>query len=117
MVGRRNAGLQTSRRPGGASPPAGVAGDAAGARDGEKHLSRQPGDRALGKGAVDLRGSIFCEVRERVEGPLCEFYASALRRLLLLFSLDAEVGLEQCRATGAPQCNMVILVRAESGSA
>jgi bacteriochlorophyll 4-vinyl reductase len=80
------------------------------------------GSRAIvrwrkGKGAVDLRGSIFCEVRERVERPLCEFYASALRRLLLLFSLDAEVGLEQCRATGAAQCNLVILVRAESGSA
>jgi hypothetical protein len=79
------------------------------------------GSRAIvrwrkGKGAVDLRGSIFCEVRDRVEGPLCEFYASALRRLLLLFSLDAEVGLEQCRATGAAQCTLVILVRAESGS-
>ena len=76
------------------------------------------GSRAIirwrkGKGAVDLRGSIFCEVRDRVEAPLCECYASALRRLLLLFSLDAEVGLEQCRATGAGQCLMVILVRAE----
>jgi hypothetical protein len=80
------------------------------------------GSRAIirwrkGKGAVDLRGSIFCEVRDRVEAPLCEFYASALRRLLLLFSLDAEVGLEQCRATGAGQCLMVILVRAERASA
>ncbi len=80
------------------------------------------GSRAIirwrkGKGAVDLRGSIFCEVRDRVEAPLCEFYASALRRLLLLFSLDAEVGLEQCRATGAGQCLMVILVRAEGASA
>ena len=80
------------------------------------------GSRAIirwrkGKGAVDLRGSIFCEVRDRVEAPLCEFYASALRRLLLLFSLDAEVGLEQCRATGAGQCLMVILVRAQGASA
>ena len=80
------------------------------------------GSRAIirwrkGKGAVDLRGSIFCEVRDRVEAPLCEFYASALRRLLLLFSLDAEVGLEQCRATGAGQCLMVILVRPHGASA
>jgi hypothetical protein len=80
------------------------------------------GSRAIirwrkGKGAVDLRGSIFCEVRDRVEAPLCEFYASALRRLLLLFSLDAEVGLEQCRAMGAGQCLMIILVRAEGASA
>jgi hypothetical protein len=80
------------------------------------------GSRAIirwrkGKAAVDLRGSIFCEVRDRVEAPLCEFYASALRRLLLLFSLDAEVGLEQCRATGAGQCLMVILVRPVGASA
>jgi hypothetical protein len=80
------------------------------------------GSRAIirwrkGKAAVDLRGSIFCEVRDRVEAPLCEFYASALRRLLLLFSLDAEVGLEQCRATGAGQCLMVILVRPAGASA
>jgi hypothetical protein len=80
------------------------------------------GSRAIirwrkGKGAVDLRGSIFCEVRDRVEAPLCEFYASALRRLLMLFNLDAEVGLEQCRATGAGQCLMVILVRPEGASA
>lgn len=66
-----------------------------------------------GRGAVDLRGSIFCEVRDRVEAPLCEFYASALRRLLGLFNLDAEVALEQCRATGAGKCLMVILVRTE----
>jgi predicted hydrocarbon binding protein len=74
------------------------------------------GSRAIvrwrrGRGAVDIRGSIFCEVREPVEQPLCEFYASAIRRLLLLFSLDAEVGTEQCRATGDGQCLMVVLVR------
>ena len=74
------------------------------------------GSRAIvrwrkGKGAVNIRGSIFCEVRDRVEQPLCEFYASAMRRLMFLFSLDAEVGTEQCRATGDSQCLMVVLVR------
>jgi hypothetical protein len=64
-----------------------------------------------GRGAVDIRGSIFCEVRDHVEQPLCGFYASAIRRLMSLFSLDAEVGTEQCRATGAGQCLMVVLVR------
>jgi bacteriochlorophyll 4-vinyl reductase len=63
-------------------------------------------------GTVEIRGSIFCEVRDRVEQPLCEFYASALRRLLQLFSLDVEVGMGQCRATGAGQCMMSMLVRA-----
>jgi bacteriochlorophyll 4-vinyl reductase len=74
------------------------------------------GSRAIvrwrqGKGAVDIRGSIFCEVRDRADQPLCEFYASAFRRLMYLFSLDVEVGTEQCRATGAGQCMMSILVR------
>ena len=74
------------------------------------------GSRALvkwrkGRGAVDIRGSIFCEVRDQVEQPLCEFYASGIRRLMYLFNLDADVGTEQCRATGGGQCLMSILVR------
>src|SRR5688572_25907159 len=74
------------------------------------------GSRAIvrwrnGKGAVDIRGSLFCEVRDRTEQPLCEYYASAFRRLMYLFSLDVEVGTEQCRATGAGQCKMSIFVR------
>lgn len=64
-----------------------------------------------GRGAVDIRGSIFCEVRGRSEQPLCEFYASAMRRLMYLFNLDVEIGTEQCRATGAPQCLMSIAQR------
>ena len=74
------------------------------------------GSRAIvrwrkGKGAVDIRASIFCGVRDRVERPLCGFYASAIRRLMLLFSLNAEVGTEQCRATGDGRCLMVVLMR------
>jgi predicted hydrocarbon binding protein len=74
------------------------------------------GSRAIvrwrkGRGAVDIRGSIFCGVRDRSEQPLCEFYASAIRRLMYLFNLDVEVGTEQCRATGASHCLMLVLVR------
>jgi hypothetical protein len=74
------------------------------------------GSRALvrwrkGRGAVDIRGSIFCEVRDRVEQPLCEFYPSAIRRLMYLFNLDADVGTDQCRATGGGQCLMSVYVR------
>lgn len=64
-----------------------------------------------GRGVVSIRGSIFCGVRGRVEQPLCEYYASAIRRLMLLFGLDVQVGTEECRAMGAGQCLMVILVR------
>jgi bacteriochlorophyll 4-vinyl reductase len=74
------------------------------------------GSRAIvkwrkGRGAVAIRGSIFCEVRDRSEQPLCEFYSSALRRLMYLFNLDVEVCTEQCRATGAGQCLVSVLVR------
>jgi hypothetical protein len=74
------------------------------------------GSRALvrwrkGKGEIDIRGSIFCEVRDRTELPLCEFYASAIRRLMYLFELEVEVETEQCRATGAGQCLMSVMVR------
>lgn len=64
-----------------------------------------------GKGEIDIRGSIFCEVREPVSHPLCEFYAAAIRRLLYLFNLHVEVGIQQCRGTGAAQCLMSVTVR------
>ena len=62
------------------------------------------------QGAVDIRGSLFCAVRERVDQPLCGFYVSAVRQLITLFSLDAEVGTELCRATGATQCVMSVVL-------
>ena len=76
------------------------------------------GSRAIvrwrkGRAAVDIQGSIFCEVRERAPGPLCDFYISAVGRLMTLFKLDAEVGTEQCRATGAGQCIVSVFVRPE----
>ena len=74
------------------------------------------GSRAIvrwrrGEGQVDIRGSIFCEVRDRVELPLCEFYAAGIRRLLYLFSIHADVGIKQCRATGSGGCQMTVTVR------
>ena len=69
-----------------------------------------------GRGAVSIRGSIFCGVRERVEQPLCEFYVAAIRHLMLLFGFDAEVETEQCRATGAGHCLMVVRVRPAGAS-
>jgi bacteriochlorophyll 4-vinyl reductase len=74
------------------------------------------GSRALvrwrkARAAVDIRGSIFCEVRDRTDQPLCEFYASAIRRLMYLFNLEVDVGTDQCRATGGGQCLMSVYVR------
>ena len=70
-----------------------------------------------GSAHIDLRGSVFCETREPGPQPLCEFYASALRRLMRLFSLEADVGTERCRATGAAHCSMTLLVKPATGTA
>lgn len=64
-----------------------------------------PGSRALmkfqkGEASVDLRGSLFCEVREVSALPLCGFYAAALGRVLQLFSIDAQLQVVECRASG-----------------
>ena len=53
---------------------------------------------------IDLRGSVFCQVRDRVPHPLCEYYASALRHLLQRFDLPHDARATECRATGATRC-------------
>ena len=69
------------------------------------------------RGALDLQSSLFCEVRDPVDAPLCEFYASAIRRMMSLFNLDADVVVKQCRATGANSCAMSVTVRAAGRAA
>lgn len=64
-----------------------------------------------GRGTVDLRGSVFCEVRDRTADPLCHYYAAAIGRVLTLFSLDPEVGTETCRARDGTRCVMRVAVR------
>src|SRR5262249_31089233 len=80
------------------------------------------GSRAItklrrGESNVDLRGSIFCEVRDRAPAPLCEFYAAAIRRLMALLDLDADVAITSCRATGNGQCVINIAIRAAEAAA
>lgn len=67
-----------------------------------------PGSRGItrirrGVVTVDLRGSLFCEVRELSVLPLCGFYASAIGRLLQLYAVDADARISQCRASTAGQ--------------
>ena len=63
------------------------------------------------RGAIDIRGSLFCEVRDPVGQPLCEYYRSAILRVMRLFDVKVDIETEQCRATGAGQCLMVVLIR------
>jgi bacteriochlorophyll 4-vinyl reductase len=64
-----------------------------------------PGSRAIvrlkgGSASIDLRGSLFCEVREVSMLPLCGFYAAATARVLARFALQADVRVNECRAGG-----------------
>lgn len=76
-----------------------------------------PGSRAIvrvrrGVASIDLRGSLFCEVREASTLPLCGFYAAAIAHVLQLFAVDAEAQVVECRAAGARRgCAFTIRVR------
>jgi bacteriochlorophyll 4-vinyl reductase len=87
-----------------------------------RRLVRQSysGSRAIvrlrgGVGAVDLRGSLFCQVREPTPQPLCHYYAAAIGRLASLFDIHLAVDTDGCRATGAPKCLFALSPRPEGG--
>jgi hypothetical protein len=61
-----------------------------------------------GEGTVDVRGSLFCGVREAAPEPLCGFYAATFSRFLELYEVPARVGLGECRATGDRACILAI---------
>lgn len=63
-----------------------------------------------GAGHVDVRGSIFCAVREPLDHPLCGFYAAAIVRLLLLFGLEGNARVSQCRGAGDRSCLIEVTV-------
>ena len=53
-----------------------------------------------GAAEINVRGSVFCSVREPVTQPLCGYYAAALSRLLGLFNVPGRVVVRTCRSTG-----------------
>ncbi len=77
-----------------------------------------PGTRTIAQlrkdsGSVDIRGSLFCEVREASRRPLCGFYVAAVSRMLQQFSVPAETRVETCRAAERGQgCVMSVAVGA-----
>jgi hypothetical protein len=64
-----------------------------------------------GVGVVDIRASIFCDVREPSATPLCAYYAAAVERFLEQCGLDASVTVHQCRGVGARLCTLGVTVR------
>jgi hypothetical protein len=65
-----------------------------------------------GEGTVDVRGSLFCGIRDSSPEPLCGYYAAAISRFFELYSLPAAVRLGECRATGDRSCILAVHLRA-----
>jgi len=57
-----------------------------------------------GEGTMDVRGSLFCGIRDSSAEPLCGFYASLVTRFLELYAVPAEVRAGECRAVGDRSC-------------
>jgi hypothetical protein len=81
-----------------------------------------PGSRAIvrirrGAASIDLRGSLFCEVREASMLPLCGFYAAAFTRVLQLCDIAGDARVSACRAAGGQKgCTMaVVMLPASAG--
>jgi hypothetical protein len=77
------------------------------------------GSRAIvrlrkGEGTVDIRGSIFCGVREPVDRPLCGYYAAASTRLLALCGLQGRAAVQLCRGAGDSSCILSLAVHGSS---
>lgn len=63
-----------------------------------------------GIGILDIRASIFCEVREQAPVPLCGYYVAAVQRFFEHCGIDASVLTQQCRAAGAPACTLAVTI-------
>jgi hypothetical protein len=70
-----------------------------------------PGSRVVFRlnregGQVEVRGSVFCQVREKVDRPLCGFYEGVIVKLMELIGIQAVVRLTRCRAAGGATCQI-----------
>ena len=59
---------------------------------------------------VDLQGSPFCMAPEPTYQSVCGFYAGAIVAFFRLFNLDAAVRVSRCRAPGATNCLLLVLI-------
>ena len=64
-----------------------------------------------GVSILEIRGSIFCGVRDPVTYPLCRFYAAAAERLLARAGMAVDTSVVACQATGHGVCHVQVLMR------
>jgi hypothetical protein len=63
-----------------------------------------------GRGRLDVRGSIFCNIRHTSSQHLCGFFEAVVSRVLALYDVPGVVRLDQCRAVGDPSCRLDVTV-------
>jgi hypothetical protein len=63
-----------------------------------------------GTGKMDIRGSIFCELREAGEWPMCVFYGAVVEQLVQHFDLEVQVHVGECKAAGGGACTMIVTI-------
>ncbi len=73
-----------------------------------------PGSRVHSKirrnaALIEVRSSIFCQVREAVDSPLCGFYEGLLLRLLAEYGLEGRLLIVRCRASGGQTCDFELV--------
>ena len=66
--------------------------------------------------SVEVKGSVFCQVREPTGTPLCGFYTAVIDRMLEIFGLQATVEVSRCRATGGEGCIVSVALRSTRDS-
>ena len=66
-----------------------------------------------GAGSMEIRGSIFCGLREAGGWPMCVFYSAAVEQFVRQFDIDADVHVTQCKAAGGGGCTMAVTIRGE----
>jgi hypothetical protein len=71
-----------------------------------------------GHGRLDVRGSVFCDVREASSERLCGFHEAVVLKLFGLYHVPGLVRLDQCLAVGDPGCVIdVTIVRGQPRAA
>ena len=64
-----------------------------------------------GTATIQIRASIFCEVRATAHWHMCVFYSAAVERFLRRFDLDSRGAITQCRASGGNGCTLTVTIR------
>jgi len=59
-------------------------------------------------GVLEIRSSVFCNIRDRADHPLCRFYAATATAVLGGLGVAARARVDACRATGAPNCRIAL---------